>query len=496
MRSFILTVLFLLFISARVFYTHERNDIKPFGIPYKMMRIPNPATPAATIKNKEIDTAALMKSDWFNRVTQDIKEKEYNISKDKYHNNYWSPNRQQGLRGFYTANKLTLQPHNDSTETWQLELTLRGIYSGRQALFTPSANPVIEQHGNSIRFHNNHNFIVEYINQPEGIRENFIIQKKPINDAGRLSVELKANRGWFINKVHEKEIHFAKNDKGTLEKKITYNSLKAWDASNRELEASFSVSEDNIKIDINTAGAIYPVTIDPLSTTANWMVEGNIPNINMGTTAFSAGDVNGDGYSDVIVSAWQFVGPGGLPGAAYVFHGSATGLSATPAWTVYTQGSGRIRDVSTAGDLNGDGYSDVLVGNETYDPGGTGGIVYVHLGSTTGLSTMADWTLSLFRANSSFGRPVTCAGDVNGDGFSDILIGSSTYSNGQTNEGAAFLFLSGSPFSPWSVEGNQANANLGLRVGSAGDINGDGLPKPPLPVTVQPGVVGTPAEEP
>ena len=79
----------------------------------------------------------------------------------------------------------------------------------------------------------------------------------------------------------------------------------------------------------------------------------------------TAGDVNGDGYADVIVGAPYF-GDGGLSteGKVWVFHGSASGLSASAAWT---RESGQNHayygySVGTAGDVNGDGYADVIIG--------------------------------------------------------------------------------------------------------------------------------------
>src|SRR5207249_180283 len=135
--------------------------------------------------------------------------------------------------------------------------------------------------------------------------------------------------------------------------------------------------------------------------------------------------------------------------------------------------------VATAGDVNGDGYSDVIVGAPLYDNGQTDeGRVFVFLGSASGLATSAAWTAESNQASAQFGASVAAAGDVNGDGFGDVMIGAPFFDNGQADEGRVFLYLgsaSGLATSPaWTAESNQANAQFGTSVATAGDVNGDG----------------------
>jgi hypothetical protein len=162
-----------------------------------------------------------------------------------------------------------------------------------------------------------------------------------------------------------------------------------------------------------------------------------------GASVSAAGDVNGDGYADVIIGAIYYDNVLSSEGRAFLFHGSAAGLPAVANWT---QDGGQTSagfglPVSSAGDVNGDGYADVIVGAHSYDNGQTDeGRALVYYGSATGLSTFRDWVAESDQAGAHFGLSAAGAGDVNGDGYADVIIGASRYDNGAASEGAAFLY--------------------------------------------------------
>jgi hypothetical protein len=200
-----------------------------------------------------------------------------------------------------------------------------------------------------------------------------------------------------------------------------------------------------------------------------------------GGSVSGAGDVNGDGYSDVIVGAWGFDEEGANRGVAFVYHGSSTGLSASSDWSAQSDQAGAEFGVSVsgAGDVNGDGYSDVIVGAHRYDKGENDeGAVFVYNGSPSGLSSLPNWTDESNQADSRFGASVSGAGDVNGDGYSDVIVGAYYYTNGETNEGRAYLYHGSSSglsaSADWTDESDQEGAYFGTSVSSAGDVNGDG----------------------
>jgi hypothetical protein len=219
-----------------------------------------------------------------------------------------------------------------------------------------------------------------------------------------------------------------------------------------------------------------------LSTTAAWTAESDQAFANFGWSVATAGDVNDDGFSDVIVGAWDYDNGEATEGRAFAYHGSAAGLGLTPAWTAESNQAGAFFgwSVATAGDVNGDGFSDVIVGAMGYDNGQLDeGRAYVYHGSASGLAATTTWTAESNQASANFGWSVATAGDLRGNGFSSVIVGAPLAENGQTDEGRAFVYhgsASGLSTSfAWVAEGNQAGAILGGTVATAGDVNGDGF---------------------
>ena len=226
---------------------------------------------------------------------------------------------------------------------------------------------------------------------------------------------------------------------------------------------------------------VYLGSASGLAASPSWVVEGNQTSAILGSAVGTAGDVNGDGYSDVIVGAWKYDNGQTDEGRAYVYLGSAFGLAASPAWTAESDQAGARfgSSVSTAGDVNGDGYSDVIVGAWYYTNGETNeGRAYCYLGSATGLSAVPAWTAEIDQAGAGFGSSVSTAGDINGDGYADVIVGARNYDNFETDEGGAFIYLGsamGLSTSPmWTGEADQGTAHYGYSTGTAGDVNGDG----------------------
>jgi hypothetical protein len=143
-----------------------------------------------------------------------------------------------------------------------------------------------------------------------------------------------------------------------------------------------------------------------------------------------------------VSSTWWAEILGSLSKAASPPHGTPTdSIPSRADWTAESdQGASHFgNSVGTAGDVNGDGFDDVIVGAPFYDDGQTDeGRAFVYHGSASGLSLTPAWTAESDQESSLFGISVGTAGDVNGDGFEDVIVGADGYDNGQSDEGRAF----------------------------------------------------------
>ncbi|MBN1956203.1 MAG: FG-GAP repeat protein [Anaerolineae bacterium] len=212
-----------------------------------------------------------------------------------------------------------------------------------------------------------------------------------------------------------------------------------------------------------------------LSTTDMMSVTGTSYNERLGTAVSTAGDVNGDGYADVVAGGDYY---GGQAGIAYVFQGGPDGLDPTPIFAESDASPHFGRAVGTAGDINGDGYADIVVGTSTYSGFSIRrGRILVYLGSATGVDGDPDWIRDGENNNDRFGASVGTAGDVNGDGFSDLLSGASHYPSNAW-QGKAYLYHGGGDIpnlTPvWTTTGENSTDYYGISTAAAGDINGDG----------------------
>ena len=203
-----------------------------------------------------------------------------------------------------------------------------------------------------------------------------------------------------------------------------------------------------------------------------------------GSAVASAGDVDGDGYDDVLVGAWGLGGWNVDHGGVYVILGPVYGeVALADADGLYSGEEGGDMAgvaVAAAGNVDGAHHGDILVGAPGCDAGGEdSGCAYLILGPTVehaGLGA-AD---ARFVGNGGYrvGASVSGAGDVDGDGLDDVILGAP----GKTDSAGAAFLLYGS-FSgeldesavPASFYGGVAGDEAGSSVASAGDVNGDGL---------------------
>jgi FG-GAP repeat/FG-GAP-like repeat len=225
-----------------------------------------------------------------------------------------------------------------------------------------------------------------------------------------------------------------------------------------------------------TGGILFHGSAAGPASSPDWIgpVEGGGPSHSGG--AF--GDVNGDGYDDLILGEAE---SNNGYGAAFLYYGSATGLSASYGWeaTSVDEGSWFGRAV-TSGDFDNDGYDDLVVGAFKHDWDQTNeGLVFAYYGSAAGPSLTHNWLGEVDQEGSGLGYTLFAGGDVNGDGYEDLAIGAPWFDNGQYNEGRINIYygaLAGLPLTPsWWAESNIDNSRLSAPYPGMGDFNGDGF---------------------
>jgi hypothetical protein len=256
--------------------------------------------------------------------------------------------------------------------------------------------------------------------------------------------------------------------------------------------------------------AQYPAIIELLDLDGDngFIIIGETPTDYCGFSVASAGDVNGDGFDDLIVGA-PFHPSGSGAGAAYVVFGAAGGFGSSIALGTIDGNNGFQLDgktvddefgraVSSAGDVNGDGFDDVIVGARYADPNGDkSGAAYVVFGKAGGFDPSLQvndldgddgFLIKGEEAMGYAGISVSSAGDINADGIDDLIVGGhGTDANG-INAGASYVvFGKNTGFAKTllvaDLDGNNgfkiagaAGYDLsGHSVSAAGDVNGDGI---------------------
>ena len=416
---------------------------------------------------------------WLSSAQKQIADGEYHVTwQEAWH----SPNRAHNLRTYFTDRGIRVIPRTASGTDWEWSLSLTGY--GRGETVTPVEAAVLSPYENRIEY--DRGDIVEwYVNDRNGLEQGFTLDGPPAGPTGGEPAYLVLQLGGDLSPVISTDgqaIDFTAPGGARV---LRYAKLRVTDTGGSVLPSWMEGFAENgvrgIRIVFDDNYAVYPVTVDPLATSPAWTAESDQADANFSFAVATAGDVNGDGYSDVIVGAYKYDNGETDEGRTFVYHGSPSGLSAAANWTAEGDQVTAFfgYSVGTSGDVNGDGYSDVLVGAYGYDNGEMDeGRTFVYHGSAAGLSTVENWTAESDQAGAQFGFSVGPAGDVNGDGYADVIVGANVYENGEFGEGRAYVYLGSitglSTVESWTAEGNQFLAWFGVSVSTAGDVNGDG----------------------
>ncbi|MEJ2748973.1 MAG: integrin alpha [Anaerolineae bacterium] len=208
-----------------------------------------------------------------------------------------------------------------------------------------------------------------------------------------------------------------------------------------------------------------------------WYDEGDQHGAEFSYAVNGAGDVNGDGYDDIIVGSPKYATTENPGGTAFVYYGAPSGLPIQPQWVAGNdvQGSRFGAAVSSAGDVNGDHYDDILIGAYEYTVPDISNVshqgrVYLFYSSPDGLGAGdANWTFTGDRSDENLGYAVAAAGDLNGDGYDDIVVGARRYEQDDKKVGAVFVFYGSASgltqtTPDWMVIGDDPGADFGASV--------------------------------
>ena len=222
------------------------------------------------------------------------------------------------------------------------------------------------------------------------------------------------------------------------------------------------------KIDIGQA-FVY----SGLDGTVLYQWEGTVDGEKFGHAAAGAGDLNADGFADFIVGAIG-AGPGGRHKSGAVTAFSGVDGSILHQWTGFSGADAMGQSVAAAGDVNGDGYDDVIVGATRTDLGSLWDVGSAYVFSGLDGSLIYQWNGE--GSTDLFGHSVSSAGDVNADGVADLIVGAYLANpGGKNNAGSAYVYSGADGSLLYQFVGESASHEFGSSVSSAGDVNGDGF---------------------
>jgi Ca2+-binding RTX toxin-like protein len=253
----------------------------------------------------------------------------------------------------------------------------------------------------------------------------------------------------------------------------------------------------------STAGFDANFDLANLDGSNGFRIDGDIPYSTIGLDVSSAGDVNGDGVDDLMLSGSGGDGDVRYPGVTYVIYGSTDSFAASIGTSSLDGSNGFAivgaddfadggHELSSIGDLNGDGYDDLLIAGGSDDAAAF--VIYGSAEAPAAELSLADidgsngFAITGPSAGTRLGWDVAGIGDFNRDGYDDFVVGAPSYSpDFRSQAGSAFVVFGaadgfGDAFelstldgdNGFRIDGAAVQDLLGTTVSAAGDVNGDG----------------------
>ena len=378
------------------------------------------SVPASTsVKLSGAHTAGL------DQILQQLESEEYFISwsentyLDDLDSGYQAPNRLQGFRTYFTDAGVVVIPRivPDEGLPWRLDLGLKGWGHNESKLaLTPTAPAVSEnraEYGAGL-------LKSWYLNDENGLTQGFTVTTQLADNptAEPLIIEMAIIGNLKADLVSNGEaLQFSSQDGAP---QLTYSAPHAYDASGASMQAWLVLAGSKLELFVDAGQAVYPIQIETLI-------------VSVGETPYwSSGPAPYDYFRDI--------------------------------------------QVATAGDVNNDGFSDILIGAPYYDGGEVDeGRVWAYLGSADGVTLFMPFAKESNQVGALYGYSVSTAGDVNNDYYADIIVGAPGWHDGETGEGGAWIYhgnSGGITSAPARyLQGGQAGAAFGSSVAFAGTVN-------------------------
>lgn len=495
------------------------------------------------------DLPSGVSKNWYSQTLNNIQQMEYTFHPADKGQHFRTINPANQLEfsispaGYTVNNRKKVKDESE----WNARFSIRGI--GRDNMVKTIGHPgfvIVKNH--SLLTYQSASVDIQYSNDKDGLRQNFIIKKRPGGN-GKLcaTIDIQSSLEAMDPGGNQLIFHAAGNIKDI---KLIYDGLKVWDAANTALQATMTYNErtKRITISVDDHAAVYPITIDPLNRVPEWttsadgILPGLLTNLQLqvqttyGYTVAGLGDINGDGFDDVAVSAPTMAdvisGTGSLTGvgAVFIYLGSPAGLPDAPSKILQptTAVDGALFGFSVdAGDITGDGKNDIVIGAplDRYQTSASGllgptnvnvtaGKVYLYRSEDLfsapnpmpflqirlqGTGFFSTGILGLLQSNVTvnplFGFSIAVTKDLNGDNKSDILIGCPAYLGVDllsAQSGTAFVYYSDNlgTTSPAKLAtptptllglislpvANTSGLLFGYSIDGVGDYNNDGRP--------------------
>ncbi|MBN1666670.1 MAG: FG-GAP repeat protein, partial [Anaerolineales bacterium] len=360
--------------------------------------------------------------DWLVQAQENIRQSEYNLSWTDQPlipgapAGYQAPNRAQDLRFYFQTGGLQVIRRTENEPTWVWGMALSGVGRGEQ--LAAIDQPALNVAGNQIIYQRAALFEM-YTNSELGLQQTLHLETRPGKSQEPLTLRLQITGDLSAHAQVGGGFEFRQHGLAVL----SYGNLQAQDTNGKSLpvEAHIAASLDpaggpvvELELAIDDQHADYPLSIQAVlvgfDTSPAWYDVGVQADAMFGACVATAGDVNGDGNSDILVGIPNYDNTFTDQGAAFLYFGAPAGPSNMPDWIAFgISASDKFgSSVATAGDVNRDGFSDIIIGAPgVWNLSGSDtGAVYVYHGSFSGPGASPDWTQGSPQVHAQYGFSV------------------------------------------------------------------------------------------